>query len=301
MHMRYSKQALSIDKQIARLKERGLKFENEEFANEILNRISYYRLRAYTYPFQDNTDPNHPFTLEKTFEEIIRLYDFDRVLRILIFRATEVIEVALRTQIVYHMAMKHGSHWYTNRALFWNGKNYDKDLTALRKEIERSSEDFIKHYNQKYKNPEMPPAWMSLEVVSFGTLSRFYKNIRRSEEKKKIASYFGLKDKVLENWMHAISNVRNICAHHARLYNRKHTVTILTPNNTYGNQWISNHAIDKRKLYAIICSIAYLTDRFSNNDFKQDILKILEAYPDVDPIILGFPEHWQDEDFWNQD
>ena len=62
--MRYSKQATSFSEQVAQLKARGLQFQDENKAEETLSRISYYRLRAYTYPFQDNEDDNHPFIKE---------------------------------------------------------------------------------------------------------------------------------------------------------------------------------------------------------------------------------------------
>ena len=69
--MRYSKQALSFADQINKLKNRGLNISNENYAKEILSSISYYRLRAYTYPFQNNTSEHHPFKINISFEEII--------------------------------------------------------------------------------------------------------------------------------------------------------------------------------------------------------------------------------------
>lgn len=115
MSMRkYCKPAIPIKDQIDKLEKRGLKFKDTTDAEKILSNISYYRLRAYTYPFQDNINPDHPFKQEITFEEIIKLYEFDSKLRLIIFEATEYIEVALRTQIVYQMSIKNGSHWHTN-------------------------------------------------------------------------------------------------------------------------------------------------------------------------------------------
>ncbi len=99
--MLYSKPAVSIPDQITKLKARGLAFGDEAFAIHCLSNISYYRLRAYTYPFQDNTQPNHPFTVPVSFEQIIELYVFDRKLRSMVFDAMEKIEIAIRTQIIY--------------------------------------------------------------------------------------------------------------------------------------------------------------------------------------------------------
>ena len=58
--MKYIKPPLSISEQISKLKKRGLLFRDEAKAAHYLSNISYYRLRAYTYPFQDNDSPDHP-------------------------------------------------------------------------------------------------------------------------------------------------------------------------------------------------------------------------------------------------
>ena len=106
--MNYTKPPLSITDQIAKLKERELHFEDEiRFAHHLSN-IRYYRLRAYTYPFQDNTKPEHEFIQKVSFEEIISLYVFDRQLRLLVFNAIEKIEISLRTKIIYEFALTYG-------------------------------------------------------------------------------------------------------------------------------------------------------------------------------------------------
>ncbi len=90
--MKYQKQPLSIAEQIAKLEGRGLLFKDKNLAAKYLSNISYYRLRAYTYPFQDNDDPNmdHQFIREDiTFQDIIDLYVFDRRLRSLVFNELE--------------------------------------------------------------------------------------------------------------------------------------------------------------------------------------------------------------------
>lgn len=299
--MQYSKPPLSIADQISKLANRGLKIDDISFAENKLKNISYYRLRAYTYPFQDNTHPDHPFIHSVTFEEIIKFYEFDRDLRILIFDAIERIEIAFRTLIIYKYAMTHGSHWFENKALFRNLQFYKNDIASLDKEIDRSDEEFIKHYKSKYTNPVRPPAWMSLEVVTFTTLSKFYQNLNLTTEKKAIARNCGLHPFVLENWMHVLSNVRNICAHHSRLYNRTLSQAIVLPAYTYGNTWISNTAIDSSKLYAIICSMVYLLDRITPVDlYRTQISELFTKYPGIQPGLLHFPADWQKENFWKE-
>jgi len=205
--MQYRKPPISIPNQVASLKARGLTFTNETDAELILSNISYYRLRAYTYPFQDNTVPAHPFIIKVTFEEIIELYKFDRKLSQVIFAALEKIEIALRTQIIYQWAMSNGSHWQLNPALYRNPVKYANHINSLQTEIDRSHETFIEHYKNKYSTPDEPPSWMSLEVSSFGLLSQIFSNLKKGTEKKDVATHFGLNDiSILENWMLCFSN-----------------------------------------------------------------------------------------------
>jgi abortive infection bacteriophage resistance protein len=297
--MQYSKKPLSIASQIARLKQRGLVINDVPFAENKLSNISFYRLRAYTYPFQNNTDPNHPFTRTISFEEIIGFYEFDRDLRLLIFDAIERIEIALRTKIIYYYAMTHGSHWFENKSLFRNQTYFSNDLATLDKEIGRSDEEFIKHYKNAYTSPLRPPAWMSLEVATFTTLSKLFQNLSRSPEKKMVAKRFGVDLLILENWMQVLSNVRNICAHHSRLYNRTFSQSLILPLKTFNNKWINNRSIDNAKMYAVICAIFYLLDRIINDNFKEKIKDLFCKYPDVKPVLLNFPNNWQNEPIWN--
>ena len=98
----YEKTPISTMEQVEKLKSRGLVIDDEELAARYLSNISYYRLRAYTYPFQNNSDPekHHEFVRKDiNFKDIIDLYCFDRRLRFLVFNALEKVEVALRAKI----------------------------------------------------------------------------------------------------------------------------------------------------------------------------------------------------------
>ena len=163
--MKYTKTPISISEQIEKLKTRGLLFPDEKKSADYLSNISYYRLRAYTFPFQDNKNPDHPFIQKISFEDIINLYVFDRRLRLLIFNAIEKIEVALRTQIIYHYSLEYGGFWHLRPELYNNAVYFAEQIASLHKEIDRSNETFIKHYYQTYNDPKDPPSWMSLEVI----------------------------------------------------------------------------------------------------------------------------------------
>jgi abortive infection bacteriophage resistance protein len=285
--MKYSKPPLSISDQIARLKQRGLTFHDEQKAAHYLSNISYYRLRAYTYPFQDNKDPNHSFIKEISFDDIIELYVFDRRLRILVLNAIEKIEVALRTKIIYEYALAYGSHWFMNTSLYHNPKFYKENQETLQKEINRSTETFIEHYKKNYTSPVLPPAWMSLEVVSMGLLGKLFSNLLRSEVKTKVAKEFGLKkSEHLVSWIHAFVNLRNVCAHHSRLWNRRFTIVPQIPYNT-ANQFIINKNIYDNKLYAQLCCMNYITQIISpDSSFVADLKNLLGSCNLIDWLLF---------------
>lgn len=298
--MKYTKKPFSIPKQIACLKERGLSFNDEPQAAHFLSNISYYRLRAYTYPFQDNTDPNHSFNKEISFEEVIQLYVFDRKLRLFVFNAIEKIEIALRTKITYEFSLEHGSHWHENSNMYRNNYFFNTNINSLYDEVERSAETFISHYLEKYSEPAFPPAWMSLEIVSLGLLSKLFSNLKNGPIKKKVAFEFGLPNPIiLESWMHSFASLRNICAHHSRLWNRRFTIVPKIPYNTRF-PFLKNREIFDNKLYAILSCINYITRIISpNSNFVADLKKLINIYPLIDQKEMGFPKDWEKEEIWN--
>ena len=289
---------------MARLKQRGLLFDDESEAIAYLFNISYYRLRAYTYPFQENGENSgHNFTRNDIyFKDIIGLYCFDRRLRSLVFNAIEKIEVAVRTKIVQVYAESTGdSHWYNDKNLYRFG--YDDLMVHLEADVKRSNEDFIKHYNSKYSDPPMPPSWMTLEVVSFATLSRLFQALKLDPRKKHITELFGLKKvNILENWLHAISVLRNCCAHHSRIWNRRFTVSVTLPYDTLypfmDRATVSQ--IRTNKLFAVLSCIAYILSIISpGSDFKKHIRELLKSDCRLLGLKdMGFPEYWQSLPVW---
>lgn len=297
--MHYSKPSISFQQQVNKLKTCGLQFNSEPNAILHLSNISYYRLRAYTYPFQDNTDPNHPFNVKVTFEQIIELYQFDRKLSQLVFNALEKIEIALRTQIIYQWAMINGSHWQITPALYRDPVKFANHINSLQIEIDRSHETFIEHYQNTYTSPSEPPSWMSLEVSSFGLLSQIFSNLKKGNEKLAVAKHFGLNDiGILENWMHCFSNIRNVCAHHGRLWNRRFTAHIKLPTNPQF-PFIANKRIYPYKLYAAICCIQYMLNSIIPiNGFKADLVALMKNCPLAQEKEMGFPVDWKIDPFW---
>jgi len=236
MATKYNKPALDIDQQITLLESRGLNIQDKAKAHQYLRFINYYRLSGYTIYFEQfaNGKRTHQFKAETTFENVISLYNFDRHLRMLVMDAIERIEVAVRTQICLTLATTYkDSHWHLRRELFSSDFKFYTLLSKCEAEQQRSKEPFAKHYKKTYASPTLLPAWMMAELLSMGTWSQMYENLANRSDRKKISDAFKLPPLEFESWLHSLTYIRNLCAHHSRLWNRHFTITPkqLTPIN----------------------------------------------------------------------
>lgn len=294
----YNKQPISIADQISTLKNRGLMFDNDQAAIESLKIISYFRLANYWKPMESDK-LNHIFKPNSKFENVLSLYNFDKELRTIIFSAIQSIEIALRTKIIQIVSSNYGAFWFTNKSLFSKVTIFSKCLSNIEEELKRSKEDFLIEHFARYDNPPYPPAWKTLEVSSFGTLSKLYCNLTDNNLKKQIAREFGLPQHLyLESWIKSLSVLRNCIAHHARIWNRKYPWKPQIPKKLQ-SPWIYDITISHEKLYAQLCCIVYLLNAIDpNNDFKQSLKALLSKYPIVDISAMGFPKLWYNEALW---
>ncbi|MBC6442388.1 MAG: Abi family protein [Rhodobacteraceae bacterium] len=299
--MKYEKPALSIPEQIRLLKRRGMAVEDETSAQHYLKFISYYRLRAYWRPFEANAaaEGDHAFLAGTTFRDVPALYILDRELRLLVLDAIERVEVALRAQWTHHMATCHGPHGYLEPGHYADSVRHKKAVEDLKEDFERSKDKFASHYRDKYTFPELPPVWMATEVMSFGMLSKFYSNLKHRAERQAIAKPFGLDEKVLTSVAHHISHVRNICAHHGRLWNRRFTVTMKVPKSP-ARLPFARRGANERYLHNTLVMLDHMLAIIApDNEWKKRFLILLDGCPQAVPSSMGFPDDWRTRPAWN--
>lgn len=296
--MDYIKQPLDFPLILQMLKDRGIIVRNENEALRQLKIISYFRLANYMRPMESDK-VSHIFKPGSSFENSIDLYYFDKQLRILLFTAVQSIEIALRSKVIHHLSMKYGAFWFMDEHLSNNQTLFSENLSRIDKELKRSREDFISEHFAKYTSPNFPPVWKTLEVVSFGTLSKLLENFGDKRVKKVIAREFNLPQHLyLESWIKCIAALRNCIAHHSRIWNRKFPLKPLMPLNLDG-MWIDGSGVERTKLYAQICCLAYLQNQIHpDNNFKQQLKLLLNSHPNVDVTAMGFPTAWENEPLW---
>jgi abortive infection bacteriophage resistance protein len=296
--MKYSKRPIDIPEQIAALSNRGLVIENEIFAQQQFSSISYFRLACYWKPYEINSN-THELVKGTSLEEILSLYAFDRDLRSIVFSAIQDIEIALRTRIIHHFSMKHGAFWFMNASLFSDAEIFDKCFLSLQNEVSRSKEDFLLEHFKKYDSPSMPPVWKTLEVASFGTLSKLFCNMADISVKKSVAKSFGLPQyKYLESWIRSITVLRNCCAHHARIWNRRFPLMPQLPKHL-SFAWIDVDVAKPMKLFALLSTILYLEQNIvSNSSIKERLLALFLRQHQSRLKAMGFPENWREQGLW---
>lgn len=243
----YEKPALSFEAQIELLRSRGMAVGDPEAAMRRLSVISYYRLSAYAYPFREvGSDGFAPGT---SFERVIDLYEFDRRLRLVLLDAIERVEVAVRTAITYEFARRHGPFGHLDAANLEAWFRLDEWRTRLERELVQSRETFIEHFKARYEGFPRVPLWMATEVMSFGALVQFFKGCRR-ETRVAIAAPFGIHESVFASWILSLSYVRNLCAHHARVWNRDLALTPKLPER--GTAWRSPELANPRRAFSVV-------------------------------------------------
>ena len=297
--MEYSKSPISHIQQIEMLKERGLLIQDEEHALKQLNIISYFRLANYLRPMEFNK-VTHQLKPNSYFENALSLYYFDKKLRALVFTAIQSIEIALRTRMIHNVSMKYGAFWFMDNSICIDERMFQDNLLRIQHEVKRSKEDFIQEHFNKYQSPSLPPVWKTLEVISFGTLSKLYCNLSDNAIKKQIAREFNLPQHLyLESWIKCAAVLRNCVAHHARIWNRRFPLKPQLPHKLSG-AWIDVSHTEQVKFYAQLCYLAYMQDHIHpDNTFKKELLDLLKSHPNVDTKAMGFPENWQSEPLWN--
>ena len=293
--VQFNKLPLTYDQQIALLKGRGLVIDNEPETKRLLENISYYRLSGYWYPLLDNKQ-THVFKVNANFRDAYNLYCCDNELKLLVLKEIEQIEIAIRAKMVYVLSLEHGAFWHENQHLFSSEKTYSATINNIEKECKRD-EEFIKSFQKKYTN-NLPPSWILTELISFGALSFLYSNLKPSIAKRTIANHFGLNEKTFASWVHSLVYMRNICAHHARLWNKDIRIQPVNPNKPKFN-WLENKEVANNKSFYLLSAIAYLLQTVEpKNEFTNSIYKLLKRYPNSDVKAMGFPKEWKQEKLW---
>jgi abortive infection bacteriophage resistance protein len=302
--MKYTKPALTFAQQADQLIARGL-LADRDLLIDRLRAVSYYRLSGYwfTYRALDPMNPKHhldTFQPDTHFDMIWNRYVFDRHLRLLVMDAIERIEVAARTAIAYHHSQNHGPFGYaTDPTSLPSISKKDRDLLlgSVQREKNRSKERFVGHFQSRYGSHHSDlPIWMAIEIMSFGSVLTLYRGCSPSI-RKTVAGPVDVHDAVFESWLLTLNTVRNICAHHGRLWNREIGTKPKIPNKD--RNWHTPVEVGNRRMFGVLTICKWTLDRIApQSRWANRLRTLLLEYPDIPLVSMGFPDNWQASAIW---
>lgn len=325
MPVPFTKPHLGIAQQLALIQSRGMAITDSAKAAQYLERIGYYRLSGYWYPFRQSQTVAGPagkpvlqaldaFRPGVEFGHAVDLYVFDKKLRLLFLDAIERIEVGVRVSVALLLggrdawahrnpAQLHGN--FAKKINYRTNQTFHQDwLQRLDESSRRSREDFVEHFRRTYSS-ELP-IWMAIELWDFGLLSTFLSGMQFAD-RETIAGRYGVpREELLTSWMRSINHVRNICAHHCRLWNRSPSDQAKPPkpgeiallDHLAGNQ------LAQKRLYAVAAVMQFLLRTINpstswGSRLKQHMASFPAGVPGIAIGHTGFPKDWETLPLWN--
>lgn len=295
--MRYDKPWLSLEEQADLLAQRSLEGDRAVVI-EHLRDVGYYRLSGYWHVFKDEDDSFRPGT---TFDRVWGLYVFDRQLRLTTLDAIERVEVFMRSRLAYYLADKTGVFGYLERPALPR-LSQEEYLSFLKRCMDcygRSREPFADHFRKVYGDEcGMPPYWVMVNLMEMGLLLRLYKGAS-CDIRGEIASEVDVTATVLDSWLVALNTVRNICAHHSRLWNRPFGTRPMIPRAKNDARWHEPYKVESDRIFGVLTILSCLLEVIApDTSWRCRLFAQLEGRTEMDMLSMGFRPGWQECPFW---
>lgn len=278
------KEPKTYEQQLQILRERNLVIDDTNDALSFLKRVNYYRFSAYglTLKQDDNKDL---FQDGVSFFQMKMIYNFDQKLRDLLMNYLELIEIEFRSKIAYHHAHRFGPLGYRNSDTFKRSDAHKMFLVELNKQINRSGRElFVMHHRSKYQGEF--PFWVAIEVISFGELSKLYKNLTQ-EIKTEVLCDFNIPSFYAESWLHTLAYIRNVCAHYGRIYGKE---LVIKPKLFKSKR----KTFEANRIFSVIFLLSKLLHQEDCINFITTLQALLEEYSEhINLKELGFFEEWE--------
>lgn len=318
--MEYAKPHLTYEDQLNQLQARGLHCGDRELALRYLKTMGYYRFSAYAYPFRvlipENLHPASPtqhryddFIDGARVEDAIALCEFDHKLRSIVMEGLRELELTLRVRVAYILGKRDLFGHVSTEHLEVKGdrqeERYEKWLEKYDKHVEKAgSTDFVKHFQFKYGGDL--PVWIAMEVIDFGSLTQLVGFLNKND-RNQVAEEFGVRkggDRITR-WLQNLNVVRNMCAHHSRLWNAFVAFEI----GAFPAAMVGPDLADvakkpaEKKIYRSLAVLAYmLRESDPQTNWPSTLRTRVRKFPDIEgmnpTVSMGFPKGWEDQRLW---
>lgn len=269
----------TFDEQVSILETRGMVITNREEVMTILARENYYNvINGYKDLFLQAGSEN--YISGSRFEDVYRLYLFDRDIRNLVFGSLLQLENELRTQIAYVFSKHHtglGYLRYENFETLSSSNNASTIATQAQKIYSLTSrlqndiadsirrKAYIKHYIIDHGGI---PLWVLVNALPFGRISKFYELMKQAE-RIEISQHWNIGERELGSYIALLADFRNLCAHDERVY--CHRSKVIADNTIHARLGIpkradGNYEYGKDDLFALMIVFKLL---LSPDSFKM--------------------------------
>lgn len=308
-----NKEFKTIDQQIQILKDRGLIISDELQARDYLLSNNYYNIiNGYSKPFLESKDK---YISGATFDEISKLYFFDKEMKQTLFNAILDVEHHLKSIFTYRFAEAHKNQRYP----YLDIRSYDHQNSLSVAYIVSKLDRIIKvnkHYennsiNYYFKKYHDVPIWVLVDYLDFGDLYTLIECVPRSIQNKiakDLTSFIKASNPNFDDHfppatmlslIKNIHEVRNLCAHNKRLiyFNCRSDATYYAP--LHDKYKISNMD-HRRNIFTTFISIQCFISRIEyanlNNSIRKRINILNKSLHSINIneilALLGFPANW---------
>lgn len=286
--------------QVAILRSRGMQIDDEADAMQLLDRVGYYTLSGYTYPFRlkmpDGTRSS-AFRPGTSIRQIESLWGFDGRLRVATFASLQHVETYLRALLAYHLgAIDPMVHARRDLLAVDARVDYPRWKRDLDKRIADSREEFIIHHRDNRDG--VVPIWVAVDVLDWGGLSHLFA-MAPLEVRHRVSAGFGVSAPELKSWMRALNVVRNICAHHGRFFNRYYSLTPMLPPEAR-NHVLASLGEFKNTTFGMLSLLQYLNARTRGGNVTL-LPATLRTFPPEGGLTIGAvgaSHDWQTYPLW---
>jgi abortive infection bacteriophage resistance protein len=295
--LRFAKPALSYEDQAKLLEKRGLIVSDRAAFLRCLEAVGYYRLCVYWDPFKQ---PDDSFLPNTHFDLVWQRYRFDRQLRLSVMDAIERIEVAVRTALVHDLALRSGPFAHLDVKNFpqVDPARHAQFIDDLQAEAQKSSEKFAAHFRATYDEFPDLPVWAVCEMMTFGGMFTLF-NMSERSTRNTIAKRFGIHGPVLSSWLKTLNYIRNICAHHARLWNRDLAIRPVIPDLKNDSRWYGARAISPKKMFVVLTLQRQLLLKIApQSGWSERLFALFDRFPEIPLKAMGIPDDWRTHDLW---
>lgn len=308
----YKKPYLEPRELAYKLISQGLIIGNRRQAEQIIFRENYFRFKAYAIPFFDRTSER--FHTGTTFDDLHDLYCADQQLRDFLLPILAQLEVRIRATVDNVITdVTKDPFWYLNPEHFQNFSNVERALSKAQQRFDAGKQDFVVHYRNRYYTRRSfayrraPPFWIISEIFTLEQLLSvcrtlnenhpvFLEKSGKKNKLKRIGTEFGVDSYgSLRTNLSCILELRNLCAHHSRLWNRN----LQNPGGLKGKHTIApSH---NNRLYSHLLMLRIACKKQGILDGIQPFMLSMFAASPIftrDMANMGFPTNWHTDPVW---